>query len=364
MKAMVGVVAIACAVGCNVDSPDLATAETAQAIGGRCPDPDNCTVSNGGGVYTEENGNAHIGPASEDFMILRFINDPVNGGVTLKGRKFDSYTGNYVASYGTVDYALYNGQQIPVYSVSETLTTPKFVLGDANNNQGVSDLQNLRVVITAGKRYTLSWASAVPDTGTTGYTPGTLQTYVMSWNDGTAYNASTATPYCYRADGTVDSVVFQGGIAVNPVNAAMARATAVTLSCRYGAIATARWWGYIYRGDDSQLTMFEAAMKMKRASYCGDEDFFTKSGTELYIHDNIPDQHDTLYVQDIEASWGVGTDGLIHARCVNPNNYRRPGIVSNKGFDPTCNGRFAAPGLPDCATWGNGLGSLAEKRKF
>ena len=95
----------------------------------------------------------------------------------------------------------------------------------------------------------------------------------------------TPQSYCRRANGTEDQVVFQQGIAVNAINAAVHRNAAfVTLACRYGGPPTVRLWGYPYRSGDTDY--FDAGLHMKRASYCGDASYFTQPETLLLVGDD------------------------------------------------------------------------------
>ena len=369
MQTYIGLAAMVLAVGCNLDDVnDLETSETAAPLSRQCPDPEEkCPVGNGGGVYTEELGNAHIG--NSDLMLTRFMN--VNGHVYVAGRGLDSTGTSYAQFTGDVVDASYNGTYgYTVVSVSESLTVPKFMLragSAAPFPVDGDDILNLRLVIEFdGVDYTLSFWNPQGDTGTSGYNTATLRMYYMRWNPGKVFNGATSQPYCTRApiNGSVpDPVVFQQGIGVNALSAKMVRNDSyVTLSCRYGAIATVRWWGYVYRGNAAQSTMFEAAMHMKRASYCGDDTFFTRANTYIYIKDIVPNQHGTVTPTNMEASWGADTNGRIRALCVTDANRRRP-LAKYYGdvFDRTCNGTVS-PAIPDCPLgYGDGLGPLADQ---
>jgi hypothetical protein len=366
MRAHLGMVVVVAvtSVGCMAEMPE--TGETTQAMSRQCPDPEEpCPVGNGFGVYTEEHGNAHVG--SDDLMLTRFVN--TTGGVNVFGRGLDwSGSGNYVPYGGTVVGATYNGMGYSVASVAETLTVPKFMLRQGSATpfpvEG-DDIVNLRLEIQIeGVSYVLSFWNPQTDTGTSG-NQATLHTFYMRWNPGKTFNWSTSEPYCYRSplNGSApDPIVFQQGIGVHPLTAVMGRNDSlVTLSCRHGAIATVRWWGYIYRGNAAASDMFEAAMHMKRASYCGDDTFFTRANTEILIKDTIPNQQGAVTVSQMEASWGRVPGGPVRALCVNPLNLRRPNkTYYGNPFDPTCNGTVSPP-IPDCQTWGGGLGPLADQ---
>jgi hypothetical protein len=128
----------------------------------------------------------------------------------------------------------------------------------------------------------------------------------------------------------------------------------VTLSCLHGAIATAHWWGYSYRGTPAQTDMFEAAMHMKRASYCGDDAFYTRRNVVIMMRDEVGNLgNDAIRPLEFEASWDRAwlPDGPIRATCINRLKRRRPGALyppnPNFGvdFDGTCDGNP----LPDCS---------------
>src|SRR3569833_1807437 len=57
-------------------SPQEDLGSTTQVVAvtpGHCPDPTDCSVLNGGGIYTEENG--HLGIGSDEYVITRFVNE-------------------------------------------------------------------------------------------------------------------------------------------------------------------------------------------------------------------------------------------------------------------------------------------------
>lgn len=357
MKAMVGVVVIASAIGCNVET--VATAETQQALTD-CSDPNlPCRLRNGVGVYTEEDGNAHVGP--DDFMIMRFINQ--GGYVTLRGRG-QLASGDYGMTNGTVDGAWYNGTWFHVDSVDETLTEPVFNLIDQNGTRaGRSPLEITLQVTAQDQRYAIRWFDETQEQ-VRGPSGQLLHSFGMRWSPGDTFSWANSHAYCHTAAGTVEKAVFQQGIGVQPLTAVMIRNNDfVTVSCRSGAIAMARWWGYIYRGTSDQTDMYEAAMHMKRASYCGDITDYTESGTAIQIDDDVGIEYAQISPLTMEASWGRDpSGGPVHALCLttNPNNLRHPELlpVPLDQFDRTCKG--TVPAMQDCATYG--LGSLADAR--
>lgn len=367
MRSYVGLVVVALTVGCATEALETSeTSETDQAVILRgCPDPSDCTVNNGGGVYTEEVGFAGFG--TDKFMITTFINltDP-NGaaiGVNVVGRAFDSSQGIWVITTAKLEHALIgNDTQHPyaVLSVAEWLTSPTFTLFDgssSNRTVAAAELKTLQLVVLDGKfPYTLSFGDQQSDVGSTGGTGSTgalVWSYPMFWNPGTSASANR-TVYCERAlqQGETtrdpDALVFQQGIAVDPITAEMTRNGAyVTLSCRHGAIANARSWGYFYRGDAAASLMFEAAMHMKRASYCGDETFYTRRDTPILINDIANIQHDGVTSSNVEARWGRGPGGRIRALCVNWIFPPGPDLRRHSGanYPPNASG---VPYVGDC----------------
>jgi len=272
-----------------------------------------------------------------------------------------------------------------IQSVSETLTVPTFTLqttlNDGTNLSGPVTGVNLLHLSIAFKRAgysTISFVRHATDSRTTSgtHTTATLHVFDMQWNDGTTVDLATRQPYCTLAPvggvADLDWVVFQQGIIVNALNGRLNQNSSyVTLSCRKGGIATARKWGYVYRGTAAQANMFETAIHMKRASYCGDATFYTRRNTDIFIRDSatINDDDDpttgssalTFPDADFEASWGYDSaSGTFRALCVNVGNRRRPGAEWPPpvyGGGNTFNGHCAdgttiplgtAPGGPGC----------------
>jgi hypothetical protein len=125
--------------------------------------------------------------------------------------------------------------------------------------------------------------------------------------------------------------VFQQSIFVNPRNGKVGHPEddarvqpLVTMSCYLGAPATVARWGYEYGASiPSGHFYFDAAVQMKRASYCADEHAYTIAGTEIFIRDSAPVHQDaTTKAAAIEASWT--RDG---AKCLNPNQARHPELL-------------------------------------
>ena len=147
-------------------------------------------------------------------------------------------------------------------------------------------------------------------------------------------------PYCVDAHGNADPVVFQGGIAIDPDTARVTRGGStdgvVTLSCRSGAPATVYSWGYRHRED---AYYFDAALQMKRASYCGDGATYTRSATLIDIADDRGGARSPL--ARLEARWTP-----TGASCVNRDHLRHPELAVEKRFTFTCQGRS----LPPCTT--------------
>ena len=346
MRGFIGLSLAAMLAGCGVagqvddGSPD-STAEGAIKV--RCPDPNtDCTVSNGAGVYTEEDGFAGIG--GPQYMITHFINN-AGGGVSLQVRYYEAATATWQVTQGAVYYANYAGKKtLTVLSVSESLTTPTWTLYDASTSSNITvtdaNLLNLEAVLSLDKLYTISWNDATTET-----MKATIHKYNMQWRL-TGSPPTSATQYCYRADWSKDQVVFQQGLWVNPASAKVARSSIidsyVTLSCRYGGIATARLWGYPYR-TPATTWFYDAALQMKRASYCADGNYYTHANTKIAIWDSAGENTDPMTRAEVEAWWTPNG-----ATCIGPLRH------SAMGFTGSCNG---VP-LPPCST--APIGHLAD----
>jgi hypothetical protein len=341
----IGLVVVALTVGCATE--ELDTSEASQAIGrgvGTCPDPFNCTLNNGGGVYTEELGNIGFDP--DQYMIGRFVNHGTYVGV--EGRGYNPDTGNYYAHQPELVGAIYNGHAYSVLSITESLTLPTVTLRGYGPLVG-TQLAGLQLVFKVDDGdWTLTFTESLPDDpGYNGAKLNPLKEFHAMWNEGYGYQSTLAKEYCTRGPvdghgGEMDPVVFQQGIDVNPITAVMVQNNAyVTLSCRHGAIATVAWWGYSYR-DSSSADLFEAAMHMKRASYCGDDTFYTRRDTEILVRDSSDLMDDQLDPIEFEATWGrPAGGGPIRALCVNKHWRRHPGAVfpldpSGVTFNGTC----------------------------
>ncbi|MDB4966182.1 MAG: hypothetical protein JWN44_1871 [Myxococcales bacterium] len=328
----------------------------------RCQDPSACSQTNGTGVYFEELGAAGLGADSNEALITHFINN--NGlSVSFQARVHDTVgSGNLVYTTGQVTYAVYNGVQYQVTAIGTNGGTYPYVT--LKNQNGTITVwgyyfTNLTLYVSLSAptkaQYALSfgpsWSAANYDQGVGNAGHGTVDyKWDMYWRD-LLNPGSAAQPYCKRApsvDGngnTVqldDSVVFQAGIAVDPQTGHVgANASFVTMSCRYGAPATAYWWGYDHASD---LWHFAAAIHMKRASYCGDGGFHTVSGTHIDIQDEAYIEGATslggIKIADsaVEAMWTPNG-----ARCY--SQPRRPDL-KDKGvtvFAGSCGGQALQP---------------------
>jgi len=138
-------------------------------------------------------------------------------------------------------------------------------------------------------------------------------------------------PYCHRSVNNPDSVVFQQHIFVDPRTGKVSHPqddarvqNFVTMSCYLGAPATVARWGYEYdSATPSAHFYFDAAIQMKRASYCADEHAYTKAGTEIAISDSANVKNDVKAdAGTIEASWT--RDG---ATCLNQCQARHPELL-------------------------------------
>src|SRR5262245_41541977 len=150
-------------VGCGISDPPE-TNQVESAV--KCPDPDSCTYSNGGGVYTEELGKAEVG--NDHFMIMRFINQ-TGGGVNIRGRYLDAVSNQWFYDTTTILSAWYAGNGYLPFSVEETGTTPLWTLVDDSTGQHVQvsgdDLLSLRLTFKRNTGdYTLRFNSATKET--------------------------------------------------------------------------------------------------------------------------------------------------------------------------------------------------------
>lgn len=323
-----------------------------------CPDgTTNCTSPNGTGVYTAEHGAAGIGPYQ--LLITHFINQPSSppntSRVAFDGRFFDfqgTQTWGRLPGLGAVVRADYQGALgLPVTAVSETSTTLQWTLFDSAHATSIPVSGAQLADLTVYVEFTIFSRQTKGDTRTyalrfqpsaSGGTPS-VKTYNLTWRDARDPGAPPPARYCADAQGNTDPVVFQRGIDVDPIVGSVDRAPAsanlVTMSCRLGAIATVYSWGYGY-GDASgtppaDTHYFDAGIQMKRASYCGDAQYFTVAGTDIFITDDKGIQPATPPPPSIEAWWTP-----TGASCVNLANMRH----SAMGFQGSCKGNP----LPAC----------------
>lgn len=330
------------------------------AVGGgpivdvRCPDPANCTVSNGTGVYFAEGGSAGIQPPMS-FMITHFLN--TGSSVRVQGRYFDITTDHWrtLAQPGQVT-AKYPpatpgtpGATLDVVSVSETGTVPTWTLRDPNPLRHVvttvsgDQLRDLTLIVnfttTSGNlEFGLVFNEPPVDHPDQPVRP--VVSFPMRWTGVT--EPIPGDSYCHAAPppgstqpGPADSVVFQQGIEVDPVTGAVKRdAGSVTLSCYLGAPATVYRWGYDHRNADPASNFyFDAGIQMKRASYCANANYWTASGTGIQMADDRLNRD--LPIRRLEAWWSPS--GAI---CLNFDNRRHPEL----GFPGSCRGKA----LPIC----------------
>ncbi|MFT3698882.1 MAG: ADYC domain-containing protein [Kofleriaceae bacterium] len=371
-----GLIAVGCAVDEAEEQGELGTASQDLV---RCPNPDNCTVSNGGGVYTEENGFAGIG--ASQTMITTFVNNYSNGqpvGVTLLARGWNANTQMWVAQTPIISFAMVNGgangERYRVLEVKETNTRVVFTLAPTvhagpNVKFSPTPTADIEIVLYGNPAFTLSIRA-------TGGSDSGLIFYDAVWNPNVGYDATHATQYCFRSNANStapdynqpDLEVFEQGLYVDPTTGVTTQApNETTFSCFRGAIAQAHGWGYIYNGTYDQLTTFEAAMQMKRASYCGDEAFYTKRGVQIVIGDTagINGTNSTLTKVSVEAMWGRGAGGHVRALCWNSGNVRLPGALypnnapGGQPFAGVCDIGQGPFTIPDCAT-GSYNGTLIE----
>lgn len=313
-----------------------------------CPDPTNCTLSNGTGVYTAEDGWAGIG--SSELMITHFINS--GSSVSFQGRylvkpanQTDPNHWRLLDQPGQVFGAVYQSNASwRVVSVSEQSTVPTWTLQDPTSQSTTAvtgdQLKQLTLFIRfttlddGPKEFVLDFDG--PPITPPAENTRSLTSYHMRWAERGSGGAPTT--YCQDANRLPDPIVFQRGIDVDPVTGAVARNSQadqlVTLSCYLGAPATVYRWNYDHVATDSFY--FDAAIQMKRASYCGNGDYYTVAGTKLQIGDDRINRD--LPIHRLEAWWSP--QGAL---CLNPANERHPEIAAKKNFTGSCRGQPLPP---------------------
>jgi hypothetical protein len=351
--------------GCAIDTADVGDedkpVESENVARRGCGTEVGCNAGNGGGVYTEENGSAGIGPSH--FMIAHFINNGSN--VTFVGRYLQYPTEPLWAfGTGTVVSATYQNLTYYVQAIGEnpigqpaysTVPWIKF----ANVATPITGTQIEGVIFhiqldNDPAHYDLSWndyhlATTAEVNGPTNQN-NTVHSFNMRWREVRFAALSLPmvwTDYCRDADGTRDHIVFQQGIGVHPVSGDLAyNQTFTTVGCVHGAIATVRLWGYTYRENTASADLFKAAIHMKRASYCGDASFYTVGGTFIGISDNqgINSYDPSLR---IEAQWGPNGATCVNLDAVRHSDvaFAYPGELPAY-FGGTCPDRIDP--LPDC----------------
>jgi hypothetical protein len=345
VRTLIGASVVVVIIGCGA-APAVAgipTESSDPSLIGNCRDPStDCTHTGGSGVYAAEHG--EIGIDTFKFMITQFMNH--GSSVTFLGRYFDAEGKQWLRlEHPGAIRAVYQGNQLGVTSVSETATVPTWTLsnGAAVTGRQLVDLK-LRISFTTGTvahSYVLEFDNPVEAPGN-----NTIHAYPLRWRSATG----AAAPYCLAASDGVpepDPVVFQQGIGVDPETGSVTRNPStsgfVVLSCLRGALATAYGWGYPHRASSASPispAYFDAAIQMKRASYCGDAHFYTVAGTPIHIADDQGVNDDPI--ARLEARWTPAG-----ARCVNLENMRHPEL----NFTGVCNGRV----LPPCAGTGGPL---------
>jgi len=329
----------------------------------KCPDPTNdCTLSNGTGVYYQEDGSAGITTPEISFLITHFVNDGAE--VHFRGRYFDPSANLWkqLPTDGTVAGALFAGERWAVKSIGETGTVPTWTLARQNLVKPVvgDELVGLVLELTLPDPFPVLSATsrsaaftfrldfkgqAAPGSSAPVVTKvgngTTVHGYGMRWGAGAGPRH-----YCLDASNQPDAVVFQQGIGVNALNGDIIRGDKfVTLSCSLGAPAVVYGWGYDYKAPAADF-YFRSAIQMKRAAYCGNRRYFTKTGTSIAIADDASVVHDPYTKEQIEAYWTPKGASCLSKR-------RHPEIAFNGECDGTplvaCEdlGQVGAPWLLD-----------------
>ena len=302
----------------------------------RCPDSStNCTQTNGVGIYAQEGGSAGTGRRIGDnkpppaLMITSFINSGAS--VKFRARYFDLSSPppqSWQWLTGTVDSADYESRRnLRVTWVNEEHTIPKWTLIErvtgATFTPTDGDLGSLQLHISfvdsslLPVRMILNFTDAQLVSGEN--THADVKGYKMRWRI-ESEDVTQAQPYCLDAAGHGDRVVFQRRISVDPINGKVERddrgpPVHVTMSCTLGAIAVAHRWGYEYVAGAADPYYFDAAIQMKRVSYCADGEAYTLAGTRIRIVDNVVINNEGI--DHLEARWSP--DGAI---CLNKENMR------------------------------------------
>ena len=329
------------------------------------PDPrTDCGHTNGTGVYFQELGSARIlfnqvQPPNDqgttkptELMITTFVNPtaisslgPSCGPGTLRSpaspvqfcaRYFDAFLGVWRFWMGTVDRAEYPGAPSwSVIDVTENRTVPRWTLQDTTTGVKVTvkdaQLADLKLHLTftpissAPARFIVEFDNGeiLPPIMHPRVDPlPEVHAFHMTWRREGSPEGS-GTEYC--RDGTdthePDPIAFQRDIYVDPVNGSVTRGSPrgyVTMSCNLGSMVTAHRWGYGYLEGSDTTFHFDSAIHMKRASYCGNSEFFTQPDTVIHITDDRIINLD-IPLAPIEAWWDRSG-----AKCLDLNHRRRP----------------------------------------
>jgi hypothetical protein len=349
----------------------------ADCILGGCPDQKDCTNPNGPGVFFEEDGSVGINAPGENvmMMITEFTNKAAvplqDSSVTFKGRYSNPFAplnlypnGQWLWTDGTIESADYTDLKgthagLKVVKLSEQNTMPTWTLADPkqpNTTTSVSGDSFLHLtlhitfpVVNPGLipvpltpvqvQLDFDQAKDIVDTGFT------LHASNLLWSpDGGSPQGPVQ--YCLRGPKhqfEPDKVVFQQGISVDPVSGIVtADPNVVTMSCTWGSVAKVYNWGYDYVPQQSLVPfLYQSAIHMKRAAFCGDFDYHTIDGLQIGISDNSSPPINSFFPPNFipEAQWS--TDG---ATCVTLNNQRD----LNKKFVGYCPNKQKH--LPECPT--------------
>ena len=294
----------------------------------RCPDPESeCTSTNGKGIYYVEGGHAYV-DNTRRMLITRFINSTAptdtNVYVTFAGRWYDAASSIWAALPvpGHVKSADLNGKSWDVRSFDVRTDGFAVTLYNPIDGQRVfsgSSLVGLMLHIKAwhvsstgpAQLYVVGFQSIVPESKLFGYR--------LLWRVDAA--GSAWAPYCRDAASAIDSAVFHKGIIVDALNGQVTyNSASVTMACRLGAPPVCQSWDF---DPMAASWYFRSCIQMKRASYCGNQDGWTKQGTEIQIQ--TPQLQNPI--DQLEAYWTPSG-----AACV--STQRHPEL----GWNKTCNG--------------------------
>ncbi|MFP2911853.1 ADYC domain-containing protein [Pyxidicoccus sp. 3LFB2] len=319
---LLGLMALAGVTGCG-GGPQHTPSVLQEARGllehcptGTCSD----TQNNGKGIYVAEGSGYCIrlpGPAPRYFCPERFQNHP-NSPPELTGALFD-VPGTHVSRPITtrVKYARWYEQAVNVVSIRADTQALVVTVRDGITERDVSGSDLTELILEFFKEdepiFVLRFRPTQPENGVGLYQVEYAGTDAPGWQPYCADNVGTAAFLPHR------QVSGETGRMTEQVDA-----TAVTMACRTGAIATCMVWGYgpwqAQSKEQRQKAdfLYGACIQAKRAAYfvqSGDFNSYTVAGTPVRLQDNVGIMNSTM--PGVEALWSP--EGAV---CFSPE-YRR-----------------------------------------